>query len=99
MTKLEFKLLREILVDYYAHFKKYPNTLITRFYGLHKLLNAEHTKKTYLVIMSNSFSTSLQVDLRYDIKGSLYNRKIKKRAEDIMYIYTYIYIYIYIYII
>lgn len=34
----EYKFLREILKDYYNYIRSNPETLITRFYGLHKLL-------------------------------------------------------------
>lgn len=34
----EYKHLRKILKDYYFHLKKYPDTLITKFFGLHKLI-------------------------------------------------------------
>lgn len=34
----EYKFLRSILKDYYEYLKQNPKTLITKFYGLHKLL-------------------------------------------------------------
>lgn len=30
-------MLRKVLKDYYNHVKAYPNTLISRFYGLHRI--------------------------------------------------------------
>ena len=33
----EFERLKTILKTYYEHLVKYPQTLITRFYGLHKI--------------------------------------------------------------
>lgn len=34
----EYKFLRRILQDYYFYLKDHPHTLITKFYGLHKLI-------------------------------------------------------------
>ncbi len=38
IKKEEFTVLLEILPRYYAHLKKYPKTLLCRFYGLHKIV-------------------------------------------------------------
>jgi len=38
----EYKCLKKILKDYYNYIKKNPETLITRFFGLHKLLEKNH---------------------------------------------------------
>ena len=35
----EYKFFRSILKDYYTHLKKNPNTLIIKFFGLHKLVS------------------------------------------------------------
>lgn len=37
MRKSEMKLLRKILPAYVAHVQSNPDTLITRFYGLHRV--------------------------------------------------------------
>ncbi len=34
----EYKFLRKILKDYYYYIKQNPDTLITKFFGLHKLI-------------------------------------------------------------
>ena len=52
-----FKKLKEILPKYFNYISKNPDTLITRFYGLHKLqyhnkANLKDEKK-YLVVMNN----------------------------------------------
>ena len=55
--KDEFKKLKEILPKYFNYISKNPDTLRTRFYGLHKLqyhnkANLKDEKK-YLVVMNN----------------------------------------------
>ena len=58
----EYKHLRSILEDYYYYVKNNPETLITKFYGLHKLIEkdqqGEVIGKSYFVIMANVFNTS-----------------------------------------
>ena len=57
----EYKFLRQILEDYYYYIKKNPETLITKFYGLHKLIEKDKdgdvVNKSYFVIMANIFNT------------------------------------------
>ena len=57
----EYKFLRVILEDYYFYLKKNPETLITKFFGLHKLISksetGEETGRFYFVIMDNVFNT------------------------------------------
>jgi 1-phosphatidylinositol-4-phosphate 5-kinase len=37
MTKAEMLMLRRILLSYYRHITSHPDTLITKFYGLHRV--------------------------------------------------------------
>ena len=49
-----------------------PNTLLAKIYGLHKMKlykSKNKVKKIYFLIMANLFSTPLEIDLRYDLKG------------------------------
>lgn len=74
----EYKFLRAILEDYYFYIKKNPDTLITKFFGLHKLIEkneqGEEIGRFYFVIMANVFNTKEKIVERYDIKGSWYGR-------------------------
>lgn len=38
ISKTEFKFFKRILRNYYSHIEKYDSTLITRIYGLHKMI-------------------------------------------------------------
>ena len=82
MTRLEFKFLKKILRDYYQHVIKNPKTQIIKFYGLHKIeLKKNKTnkaKKFYFLIMENIFNATQEIHVRYDIKGSTYQRNTKE---------------------
>jgi 1-phosphatidylinositol-4-phosphate 5-kinase len=69
----EFHNLRDILKDYYDHLAKYPHTLITRFFGLHKIRYSKDSGgkvRIYFVIMANVFKTARDIHVRFDLKGS-----------------------------
>jgi len=74
----EFKFLRSILEHYYTYIKINPYTLITRFYGLHKLVERDQRGRTlrkhYLTIMANVFDTDEKIVEKYDLKGSTKGR-------------------------
>ena len=49
-----------------------PDTLVAKIFGLHKMKLYKSKKeghKIYFLIMANLFSTPLEIDLRYDLKG------------------------------
>ncbi len=81
----EFHRLRHILKDYYEHLVTYPHSLITRFFGLHKIKYNKSIGgkvRIYFVIMANVFKTARDIHVRYDLKGSKQGRRTKKSPED-----------------
>lgn len=85
----EHKNLRKILKDYYYHVKKNPNTLLSHFYGLHRLampfiLNGK--KKIHFIIMKNFFPPHKDIHIKYDLKGSSTGRytNIKSKSDDLI---------------
>lgn len=54
-----------------------PDTYIVKIYGLHKLKQTYGSKRYYFVVMENVFKFPIEIDFRYDLKGSTYNRKGK----------------------
>jgi len=76
--------LKEILKDYYEHLSKNPHALITRFYGLHKIKYTKSTGKhrIYFVIMANVFKTTREINVRYDLKGSIQGRRTKTKPDE-----------------
>lgn len=72
---------RDILAEYYFHIMKNPNTLITRFFGFHKIIYNRRGNGVYFVVMGNVFNNSFEVHSRYDLKGSTYGRYTDPNAN------------------
>jgi hypothetical protein len=51
-----------------------PNTLITRFYGMHRVKMAHLKTEMHFVIMASVFNTPKEIHLRFDLKGSKVGR-------------------------
>lgn len=76
ISHAEFERLKFILKPYYEHMVRYPQTLITRFFGLHKIKYVKEggVQRIYFIIMANVFNTTRQIHVRYDLKGSKLGR-------------------------
>jgi 1-phosphatidylinositol-4-phosphate 5-kinase len=76
IRRSEHKQLRAVLKDYYDHVKENPNTLISQFYGLHrvKMPFKNGNRKVYFVVMNNLFPPHRDIHLKYDLKGSTWGR-------------------------
>ncbi|KAF8954775.1 hypothetical protein BDZ97DRAFT_369376 [Flammula alnicola] len=70
----EHKFLLSILKQYYAHVQENPHTLLSRFYGLHRV-KLPHGRKIHFVIMNNLFPPHKDVHETYDLKGSTVGRE------------------------
>lgn len=70
----EHKQLRRILKTYYSHVKENPNTLVSQFYGLHRLKVNGGMKKIHFIVMNNLFPPHRDIHLKYDLKGSTWGR-------------------------
>ncbi|PNS16143.1 hypothetical protein CAC42_4544 [Sphaceloma murrayae] len=70
----EAKFLRKILPQYYEHVKENPDTLLSQFYGLHRVKTAKGDK-FHFVIMNNLFPPHKDIHRTYDLKGSLVGRE------------------------
>ena len=77
----EHKLLRKILRDYYAHVQHNPNTLISQFYGLHRV-KVPYGRKIHFVVMNNLFPPHRDIHQTFDLKGSTVGRNF--REEDLL---------------
>lgn len=78
----EHKQLRRILKSYYAHVKENPNTLISQFYGLHRLKVKGGMKKIHFIVMNNLFPPHRDIHLKYDLKGSTWGRYTRIDSGD-----------------
>ncbi|KAJ5738324.1 hypothetical protein N7493_001479 [Penicillium malachiteum] len=73
----EHKLLRKILPEYYRHVEKNPNTLISQFYGLHRVKMA-YGRKIHFVVMNNLFPPHRDIHQTFDLKGSTIGRDLQE---------------------
>lgn len=80
--KEEYRLFKATLRNYHQFLSENPDTFIVRIFGMHKLKKVNSSKRYYLVVMNNVFSSPLQIDLRYDLKGSTYGRKTRDDKWD-----------------
>lgn len=76
----EHKLLRKILKDYYNHVQENPNTLLSQFYGLHRV-KIPYGRKIHFVVMNNLFPAHRDIHQTFDLKGSTIGREFKE--EDL----------------
>lgn len=76
----EHKFLRRILKDYYQHVTENPNTLLSQFYGLHRV-KTPWGRKIHFVVMNNLFPPHRDIHTTFDLKGSTIGRDYKE--EDL----------------
>ncbi|KAF8623374.1 hypothetical protein AX17_007451 [Amanita inopinata Kibby_2008] len=70
----EHKFLLSILEKYYKHVQSNPHTLLSRFYGLHRV-KLPRGRKIHFVIMNNLFPPHRDIHETYDLKGSTVGRE------------------------
>jgi len=73
-TPEENAFLRRILPHYYRYCAENPNTLICKFFGMHRVKMYHLRRKIYFVIMSSVFDTYEKIHSIYDLKGSTKGR-------------------------
>jgi 1-phosphatidylinositol-4-phosphate 5-kinase len=77
----ESRFLWKFLPDYYFHVYKNPHTLITRFFGYHKIIDCGSNKEIYFVVMGNLFKSDYEIEVKYDLKGSTLGRLTADRED------------------
>jgi len=65
--------LRQILPQYYEHVMSNPNTMLTRFFGLHRV-RIHKGNVINFVVMGNVFVPDREIHERFDLKGSSVGR-------------------------
>lgn len=71
-----------ILRDYYVHLRENPNTLVTRFFGLHRIRENNGPWMSF-VVMGNLFhDPTLPIHEIYDLKGSTVNRHVEIKEDQ-----------------
>ena len=81
LSEDEYEFFRKFIPDYYFHIYKNPHTLLTRFFGFHKIIVCSSNKKLYFVVMGNLFKNDYELDIKYDLKGSTLGR-ITSKDQD-----------------
>ena len=77
----EHKFLRRILKEYYNHVADNPNTLLSQFYGLHRV-KMPYGKKIHFVVMNNLFPPHRDIHQTFDLKGSTVGRDYKEEELE-----------------
>ena len=73
VSKQECKFLQLILPHYYAHIVANPDTLLTRFFGMHRV-KPHKKRQRHFLIMSSVFYTDKFIHTVFDLKGSTQGR-------------------------
>ncbi|KAF2399941.1 SAICAR synthase-like protein [Trichodelitschia bisporula] len=73
----EHKTLRRMLKEYYNHVVENPNTLLSQFYGLHRV-KIPYGRKIHFVVMNNLFPPHRDIHRTFDLKGSTVGRDFKE---------------------
>lgn len=77
----EHKFLRKILKEYYNHVCDNPNTLLSQFYGLHRV-KIPYGRKIHFVVMNNLFPPHRDIHRTFDLKGSTIGRDFKEEELE-----------------
>ena len=80
----EYKFLKKILPNYYRHLKQNPMSLLPKFFGCYQLIRKvkKQKEKFNFIVMQNVFSTTKQIHVRFDLKGSKIGRKVLKGNKE-----------------
>ena len=77
----EHKFLRKILREYYNHVQSNPNTLLSQFYGLHRV-KIPYGRKIHFVVMNNLFPPHRDIHRTFDLKGSTIGRDFREEELE-----------------
>ncbi|CAL8463327.1 g2861 [Coccomyxa elongata] len=73
----EMLLLLKLIPAYYRHCVEHPATLLTRFYGVHRIKSiTKGGSKVRFVVMGSVFPTEVRLHRKYDLKGSTHGRTV-----------------------
>lgn len=74
----EGEFLQKLLPGYYMNLNQNPRTLLPKFFGLYCFQC--NSKNVRLIVMNNLLPSYVKLHLKYDLKGSTYNRKVRPVA-------------------
>lgn len=74
--------LRAHMATYYRHMMGNPNTLVNKFFGLHKVKPSHGGSRfCWFLIMGSVFPSTLPMHLTFDLKGATRNRTVKPSEQ------------------
>ncbi|XP_010926458.2 LOW QUALITY PROTEIN: phosphatidylinositol 4-phosphate 5-kinase 2 [Elaeis guineensis] len=82
VKKSEVKVLIRMLPSYYEHVRRYQNSLVTKFYGVH-CVKPIGGQKVRFIVMGNLFCSEYRIHRRFDLKGSSHGRTTDKAEAEI----------------
>lgn len=84
VTRSEERFLRQISFEYYRHMRENEDSLIVRFFGLHKVRLAPEQRYITVVVMENIFHNpdELEMHRRFDLKGSWVGRRTLRSTQS-----------------
>lgn len=85
LPESEFALFRRMLPEYVEHMRRYPNSLLPRFTGMHSIRKdrGPQAGEFNFVVMCNLFDGQYKVHEQYDLKGSTVNRHVDTISPDV----------------
>lgn len=85
VNKSEEKFLCKIAYQYYKYMGENEDTLLARFFGLHKVRLAPEQRYITVVVMENIFPNpdSVKLQRKFDLKGSWVGRKSLKSGQNV----------------
>jgi 1-phosphatidylinositol-4-phosphate 5-kinase len=87
IPKDEAKLLRSLLPSYVEHIANDENTLLPKFFALHRV-KPHRGRQVRFLVMNNVFQTRKNIHERYDLKGSTLGRAAsedEKKKDTVTY--------------
>ena len=78
ISKKEYKFLKTMLGEYYFYMRENPISFLPKLLGCYVLQRKSKKKISdiYIIVMTNVFSTTHNIDIRFDLKGSKIGRKV-----------------------
>ncbi|XP_029379995.1 phosphatidylinositol 4-phosphate 5-kinase type-1 gamma-like [Echeneis naucrates] len=76
----EAEFLQKLLPGYYMNLNQNPRTLLPKFFGLYCVQCGG--KNIRIVVMNNILPRSVQMHLKFDLKGSTYKRRASKKERE-----------------
>nr|XP_018680492.1 PREDICTED: phosphatidylinositol 4-phosphate 5-kinase 10-like isoform X1 [Musa acuminata subsp. malaccensis] len=81
ISKSHMKALLELLPKYYHHVKKYNNTLLAKFYGLH-VVQPQGGKKVRFVVIGNILQSDLKIHKHFVLRDSPNSHHVHKTGDE-----------------